>query len=394
MALADKSWLESTVAHILLKCPTKSLMRFKCVSKSWSTLIQYPNSISKTILFNANNKNIYSTTSQLLISRINKSPNPNDKEPVVFSLCPYHNLREMSTTEYLPFVHSPDRGSTRVNLVGSCNGIVCLHDHYGDNFILWNPATSELKILPPPRFQYFNSKGIKTSADVILSGFEYLQERKNYKVIKLMKISEFIMATSVGDHCIEIYSLEEDSWKRIHVQGMGVVDVFRNSSTVVKGTLSWFTVNHTNDEERIVTFDMGKEVFSKTRLPDNINRFSWFIWFYPLGDCLTVCVSQGDSRRVNNRWWIDVWVLLEIGVEESWSRLYRIDPVPGLYWCWYPLGFWKNGKVFLDNGKGQVVLYDMDTKEITDLRIQGVYRTIQIVTYKESKVRLVKDILD
>lgn len=40
----------------------------------------------------------------------------------------------------------------------------------------------------------------------------------------------------------------------------GVVDILRNSSMLVKGTLSWFTVNRANDEGRIITFDKGNEV--------------------------------------------------------------------------------------------------------------------------------------
>ncbi|XP_021911906.1 putative F-box protein At5g62060 [Carica papaya] len=175
MTLAHKSWIEDITVSLLLKCPAKSLIRFKCVCKSWSTLIHNPEAIGKSILFNAKNKNTNSTTSQLLISRINKNPNPDDtEEPAVFSLCSYNNLHEMSTNQYLPSINSPD---------------------HGDDFFLWNPAT----------------------------------ERKDYKVIKLIRIP-------TEEYYIELYNLEEDYWKRIDIQGTGRITTFDIGKEVFMNT--------------------------------------------------------------------------------------------------------------------------------------------------------------
>lgn len=137
MAVTHKTWIEDITIPLLLKCPTKSLMRFKCICKSLSTLIHNPKAIDKSILFKANSENTNSTTFQLLINHINKNSNPDDtEESAVFSLCSYNHLHEMSTTQYIISINSPDHGSTTVNVVGSCNRIMCLHDHYRDNFFL------------------------------------------------------------------------------------------------------------------------------------------------------------------------------------------------------------------------------------------------------------------
>ena len=49
-----------------------------------------------------------------------------------------------------------------------------------------------------------------------------------------------------------------------------------------------------------------------------------------------------------------VWSLLEFDVKESWTKLFAIGPLMGIY---HPIGFWKNDKIFLENGNKQLILY-------------------------------------
>jgi hypothetical protein len=60
--------------------------------------------------------------------------------------------------------------------------------------------------------------------------------------------------------------------------------------------------------------------------------------------------------------------LLEFGVKESWTQLLRIEAFLGLEW---PLGFWKNGELFMENREGQLVYYDPFTKTVRKVEADG-----------------------
>lgn len=46
-----------------------------------------------------------------------------------------------------------------------------------------------------------------------------------------------------------------------------------------------------------------------------------------------------------------------------------------------PLGFWKNDSMFLGNDESQLVLYDPSTQEMTNLQVDGVPESLQMITY-------------
>jgi hypothetical protein len=66
-------------------------------------------------------------------------------------------------------------------------------------------------------------------------------------------------------------------------------------------------------------------------------------------------------------------------VKESWTRLLRIEAFPGLEW---PLGFWKNGELFMENGKGELVLYDPFTQTVRNVEVDhGAKESLQVLAY-------------
>ena len=66
--------------------------------------------------------------------------------------------------------------------------------------------------------------------------------------------------------------------------------------------------------------------------------------------------------------YMHIWVMLEFGFSESWTRLLSIKRPLHLEW---PLGFWKNGELFMRNRKMQVVLYDLLAQTGTNLQFEG-----------------------
>jgi hypothetical protein len=158
---------EDLVAQILVWLPVVSLLRLKCVCKSWYALITHKNFIAKHLLHKKN------SNTHILLQTRDKAT-----KDYVVSILSYETL-QVSHTQPLPplyfeidkkFVPPPILGfhfKVDIVVVGSCNGIVCLHDNYGLNIVLWNPATRETKVVPESKLLrcpagylvYFNGIG-------------------------------------------------------------------------------------------------------------------------------------------------------------------------------------------------------------------------------------------
>ena len=139
------------VTEILLRLPSKSLIRFRCVCKSWDTLISSSEFISKHLNFTTNNNNFC-----LLLGRISEHPGTQS-----FSVLCDQTLSHNQGFEF-PFKTHFDLDYNRhlfhertvdvcFRIVGSCNGVLCLCDNHNNLRInLWNPAICASKILPLP----------------------------------------------------------------------------------------------------------------------------------------------------------------------------------------------------------------------------------------------------
>ncbi|KAK4595738.1 hypothetical protein RGQ29_014004 [Quercus rubra] len=132
---------EDLVIQILLWLPVVSLLRYKCVCKSWYALINGQNFINKHLL---------------------------------------HNQTTLTRTR-AQYFGIPNHVAT--NRVDSSNGLVCLHGNiYGIDIVLWNPATNETKVVPESRI---SPQGRVSTTDI---GFGFDFKTNEYKVVKLLEI--------------------------------------------------------------------------------------------------------------------------------------------------------------------------------------------------------------
>ncbi|GLT81376.1 hypothetical protein SLA2020_527650 [Shorea laevis] len=123
------------------------------------------------------------------------------------------------------------------------------------------------------------------------------------------------------------------------------------------------------DWEGVLSFDMSHGVFLKTLLPDDViaeddrhRRRHFFV----LNELIAMAVSNWDVKF--SEVCFDIWLLLEVGVKDSWTKLSTIGPFTEIR---QPLGSWKNETMLLERFDGQLVLYDLSTKEMTNLQIHG-----------------------
>ncbi|XP_039033093.1 putative F-box protein At3g16210 [Hibiscus syriacus] len=197
------------VLEILSKLPVKSLTRFRCVCKPWSSSFETPHFITKHHQNNLKNNNLnlllkhcHGDTSDD-IHYFSQLLTEKDQNFIV-----KHNI-------HLPFfdnfVHAP-------LVLGLCNGILCLVERVvGHNVALWNPSTREFKIHPQSTVQ--RPPGLLEFSSFDCFGFGYDSQTDDFKVVRFVtyyfeeNLDEGLMVD--WNNQVELYSLKSDSWKEI-----------------------------------------------------------------------------------------------------------------------------------------------------------------------------------
>ncbi|XP_059452505.1 F-box protein At3g07870-like [Corylus avellana] len=365
---------EDLVLKILSRLPPKSLLRFRSVCKSWLSLIGTPNYVSKNLL----NHSILTTTAahQLLLVKRTAASIPRT------DTCSFLSYQTLSSASQTPRI-LPIQSLHGLTIVGSCNGLLCLFDYLaGGEIFVWNPATSELNALPGA-----------SRVETVSFGFDH--KRNEFKVVRIryvmnreMPIPRLIWGLPAFrlDLVAEVYRLRSGgSWRKLAVDGEVPDSNTPNSRSrwaYANGVCFWWTSLHM-EHEKIIAFDVSKEVFRTTPLPDAsvLGRRSDVRSLTVLNESVAMLVVRNESKWEGKSF--DLWVLLEFGVKESWTQLLRIEALPGLEW---PLGFWKNGELFMENREGQLVYYDPFTKTVTKVEvdenyINSVKESLQVLPY-------------
>ncbi|KAL6206970.1 hypothetical protein ACLB2K_024215 [Fragaria x ananassa] len=123
---------DDIIVEILLKLPAKSLLRFRCVCKSWRALISDPSFVRNHLRrVNTNHFNLLVGTRWFSQADVISKQDDGG----------------IAITELDYPVTFSDPGCFMI--YGSCNGLVCAGFENG-NIIIWNPLTREFKQLPQP----------------------------------------------------------------------------------------------------------------------------------------------------------------------------------------------------------------------------------------------------
>jgi F-box interacting protein len=365
---------DDLVTEIMVWLPVVSLLRFKCVCKSWYALITHQNFIRKHLLHNNNNNR-----NALFLLKTTEDYT----EDYVVSTLSYETL-QVSLTQPVPPPYFGMAKKVRVYLVGSCNGLVCLHANYGLNVVIWNTATKETNVVSNSNLPRYPA-GYHTVIDGI--GFGFDAKTNDYKILNLLSLYDdpnSIQSKKIVQS--EVYSLSADSWRKGDSPPCFLFSCLRPMDTYINGVASWNA--SVANWKGVLSFDMSDEVFLKTQLPDDVLNDSER-HFFLLNESIAMAVTKcSEDHMWYNRGCsevcFDIWLLLEVGVNNSWTRLFTIGPITGIF---RPLGSWKNDSMFLEKCYRELVLYDPSTKEVTDLEVgDGQRVSWQIITYTETLV--------
>ncbi|KAK9288719.1 hypothetical protein L1049_017182 [Liquidambar formosana] len=133
--------------------------------------------------------------------------------------------------------------------------------------------------------------------------------------------------------------------------------MFEEPGKLVNGTLNWAAARRgdPNGSLIVVSFDLAEEVFDEVPQPDyGIGNYKLFVGV--LKDCLCMICDRGGNC-------VDVWMMKEYGVKESWSKLVSMPYMPEMMPIDFSrsLCFLKYGGILMYFGN-ILVLYDLNEK--------------------------------
>ncbi|WRX27738.1 F-box domain - like 10 [Theobroma cacao] len=208
------------ITDILCRLPVKTLLRFRCVSKPWGSLIDDSDFVKLHL------HQSLKTNTNVKLFLDNCVENNSKAYAVDFDLlC---NLVQFPR----PFTAEANKYQSRI--FGSCNGLLAVY-HRQKGIALWNPSTRKCHYLPTL------SDDINMDPDILLGcgydkntilGFGYDVSGNDYKVVNMLR--------SKTQNCFKVmvYSLKANSWKRIKDCPYDIFTNY-NDGAYVNGSLHW-----------------------------------------------------------------------------------------------------------------------------------------------------------
>ena len=321
---------DEIVLEILARLPVKSLLRFRCVCKTWYSFITNPNFISTHLLcYNHDDGYVIHMPKTNFFMVLFHRPH--------CQICTVASDRTFETMSKFRIPFTIESGYP--NLVGSCNGILCFTDFItakSKDVYLWNPSIRKFKRLP--------NTCLTLLCNVAL-GFGYDSQNNDYKIVRF---SSTIAKPKLPPK-VEVYSLSSDSWKRIELGILWRPNVLAHNfnctlaSPFVSGHLHWMIEmieKGSGQEERftsmILSFDVSSEKFKELPLPDDGSCFTKGLTSFKGKLAL---IKFGSRVQPRSMLLCSIWVMREYGVFDSWNKL-GVVPV-GSYLNF--IGFTKYG---------------------------------------------------
>ena len=311
--------------------PPESLMRFKCVNKTWyaliNSLVKNPSFVNKH-LRNIDKKILSSTSLLVYLPSIGKhymSKYPELELKLLNSLTIFHDHNDkdritcVSKNLDIPTFLLGNLHVHNAILVSHCNGIICLASN-PTVVILCNPATKECRTLP--------IISCSCRHDFLLGiGFGYDSRANDYKIISLWSYISLCEPFERKTRA-NVYSMGMDSWREIELPSELIrFFPYVEREVFCKGGFYWHIWNDMyEDNPFILYFDMFDEVFHTIPLPDTsiVNKAS-----------IKLAVRNDSVALIHNPSFLDVSKPIEVwvmdncsgGVKVSWIKKLTIGPL-------------------------------------------------------------------
>ncbi|XP_050229906.1 F-box protein CPR1-like [Mercurialis annua] len=271
---------------ILKQLPVKSLLRFRCLSKAYCSLIDTRDFINLQLSTNTN--------SSLIIVH-QKVDHDVKRYTIDLDSSEVECDNPLSKSSYIIRANYWDHLKTSCFIFGSCNGLILLRNPQ-QGMLLWNPSTKKQRKLPD-----FWGPGDETrSCNFFLRGFGYDPASDDYKAVMILR-------TINGGHETMVYSVKHNSARRVE-DCPYEPDYHIDSGTLIGSCLHWIVP----EPKLIVAFNLEYERYGVVPIPDGCKNVPQC--HMKLGEvegCLCVSVDGG---------YVGIWVM-----KESWTRILSVN---------------------------------------------------------------------
>ncbi|XP_028225080.1 F-box/kelch-repeat protein At3g06240-like isoform X1 [Glycine soja] len=328
------------IGAILLWLPVRSVLRFKCVCKSWLSVISDPHfAKSHFELAIAPTHRVLKLLNNFQVNSIDVD-NDDDSADILFNT---------------PLLPPPHAAPKYVYIAGSCRGFILLElvsDLNSIHLVVWNPSTGLVK-----RIHHVNHLNL-FDIDSHLCGIGYDSSTDDYVVVT--------MACQRPGRVVNCLSLRTNSWSFTEKKQLTAAyddnEVGHVTREFLNGAFHWLEYCKGLGCQIIVAFDVREKELSEVPRPRDLPVESEDNFIYDLismGECLCLCFVRCQNRtRV-----YEMWTMKEYKVQASWTRSFVFSTSYYSYLCSIsPLCFTKNeeilglkeNKLVRINGKGEV----------------------------------------
>lgn len=359
---------EDLMIEVLSWLPVKMLLQLKCVCKSWCAIITSSNFISKHL-----NNYYNSSENGCLLAQYFTRP-----YPYLLELFPDENLEVLSYRQL-------DLPIPEASICGPCNGLFYLYGWYPEDSFIWNPATDEIKVLPT-KITAFNLPP-HVSFPLCICGFGLDPVTNDYKVIAIPELWDDQRAVEYLPFPITVYSIRSDSWRCCgDLRQFDILDD-NGCYSYDNGVFYWW--GSKGEKRVIISFDMVTDMLGEIPVPDYEKPAQEKVALFH--NSIALFTFHAIAKFFN------IWVM---STEGCWKKQFNVDlgPLVGVQRL---IGYWKNGKVFLESETNTLILCDPSTQEVKGLEFlvnggPGVGDEnpfpddpcCQILNYKESLVSI------
>ncbi|PSS11789.1 F-box protein [Actinidia chinensis var. chinensis] len=354
---------EEVLADILSRLPVSLLLCLRCVSVSWRALIDGPDFIKLHL-----NRSIETRTNRGLILR-------EDNHLFAADLDSLHGgVVQPAQIDHHP-LWCQDYG---IEVWGSCNGLVCLSNSL-DTLTLWNPSTRRSRRLPYAsiEFQYPSR-----NHEIRIYGFGLDSVSQDYKVVRIVKMKS--VDDDSFDYEVKVYSLRSKSWHRAE-RFPRYQSLKRTAGVLASNALHWVVTEESEIRMAglIVAFDLGRESYRLVPQPECSDK-NFYLNLQSLGGCLSLLCNYFLDR-------VDVWVMRDYGVKESWSKVFSVAQSGVIRPFQYVrlVAYSRNGgEVLMEEDSSKLIWYDLKQKRVKRVRVRGLKELTQAEMWVGSLVPL------
>ncbi|OMO95353.1 hypothetical protein COLO4_15954 [Corchorus olitorius] len=187
-----------------------------------------------------------------------------------------------------------------------------------------------------------------------------------------------------------VYNVKTNSWSNFEVKNDDDLSLacWRYSLTLGNGAPHWIKVDFRRCRYQITYFDFSKNELMRIPKPNDADDYkSQFLHLFEMEGRL--CVGYFPSH--NDKFKVEIWVMMEHGVGESWTRLaLSCDEIPPINYH-HPISFAKDGMVSLvaeEENSNSVAIYIGKKRRIEIKTSTNFLATMLASPYVESLVSI------